>query len=79
MRGLHHVSWLSLVGSLGMLTALGVACGKLLLMTPSHEPVPSPTPGHPSDPELRHGFYAVLVAIMDIVFAFGGQQNWVSA
>ncbi|KAK9803254.1 hypothetical protein WJX73_010604 [Symbiochloris irregularis] len=78
-RHLEHVSWLSLVGTLGMLTALGVACGKLLFMAPRHEPA-APTPSGstpPSDPEIRHGFYAVLVALMDAVFAFGGQQNWV--
>ncbi len=80
VRGLEHVSWLSLVGTLGMLTALGVACIKLLMMAPPpeqgrHASAVGSDP--PSDPELQHGFYAVLVALMDIVFAFGGQQNWV--
>ena len=79
VRGLEHVSWLSLVGTLGMMTAMAIACGKLLFMSPaSSGPAPSSGGGDtPSDPELRHGFYAVLVALMDIVFAYGGQQNWV--
>ena len=49
----------------------------------SHSSLQHPAPRRrdapPSDPELQHGFYAVLVALMDAVFAYGGQQNWVSA
>ena len=82
VRGLEHVSWLSLVGTLGMMTAMGVACAKLLLMVPPASPDSGALAARrhpPSDPELRHGFYAILVALMDIVFAYGGQQNWVGA
>ena len=62
IRGLEHVSALSLVGTLGMLTALAVACVKLLLMSSKE-----PGPGHP-EPH-RAGSMVMLVALCDIIFA----------
>ena len=56
------MSVLSLVGTLGMLTALAVACVKLLLMSSK-----APGPGH-TEPQ-RTGPTVMLVALCDIIFA----------
>ena len=62
IRGLEHVSLLSLLGTLGMLTALAVACVKLLLM-PSQQPSPvHPEPDHA-------GPMIMLIALCNIIFA----------
>ena len=53
---------LSLIGTLGMLTALAVACVKLLLM-PSMQPVP-----HRPDPP-HAGPAVMLIALCNIIFA----------
>ena len=73
IRGLEHVSVLSLLGTLGMLTALAVACVKLLLM-PSEQPSPvHPEPDHA-------GPMIMLIALCNIIFAceclmFGGSPS----
>ena len=62
IRGLEHVSLLSLLGTLGMLTALAVACVKLLLMSSQQ-----PSPAHP-EPD-HAGPTIMLIALCNIIFA----------
>ncbi|KAL3140245.1 hypothetical protein ABBQ38_004517 [Trebouxia sp. C0009 RCD-2024] len=68
LQDIGDVSLVSILGTLGMLTSVVIATLKLLMMEVKgprqHEAVHS------------DGFNVACVALMDIVFTFGGQQNW---
>ncbi|KAL6781314.1 hypothetical protein ACKKBG_A10640 [Auxenochlorella protothecoides x Auxenochlorella symbiontica] len=72
VRSMEDVGWVSVVGTGTMLAAVAVTLGKLLL-----EPLPERAaaathwlPPASTTPRLA------LVALLDVVFAYGGQQNW---
>ena len=68
MRGLEDVAVLSSLGTLGMLVAIGVAVGKLAAMEVPIKPT-----------ELIHkpsNITTPVVALLDIVFTYGGQVSF---
>lgn len=67
LQDIGEVALISIIGTIGMMTAVVIATLKLLMMEVKgahHEAVHS------------DGFNVAIVALMDIVFTFGGQQNW---
>lgn len=66
IQHIGEVSLISIVGTIGMLTAVVIATLKLLMME-----------GKPVEHETMHsgGFNIAVVALMDIVFTFGGKSR----
>lgn len=70
IHNIEDVAWVSILGSIGMLVAMIVVCGKLLALYLGRQ-----TPAH-TQTVSHQGFQVALIGLMDIAFAFGGQQNW---
>eukprot|EP00775_Hariotina_reticulata_P008889 gene8889-9067_t len=75
---MEEVAWVSILGTVGMLTAAVIMVGKLLTMSPA-----PPGLGLPEAPRASgashtrgSGYHSAVVGLMDITFAFGGQANW---
>ena len=69
LQDIGEVALISIIGTIGMMTAVVIATLKLLMMEVKgahHEAVHS------------DGFNVAIVALMDIVFTFGGQSGWVT-
>ena len=67
MQGLEDVAALSVIGTVGMVLAVAVAVGKLCVMDAPLKPT-----------ELIHkpdDFYTPFVALLDIIFTYGGQAS----
>ncbi|KAL0023611.1 hypothetical protein WJX77_006953 [Trebouxia sp. C0004] len=67
LQDIGEVAVISIIGTVGMMTAVVIATLKLLMMD---------VEGAHHEAVHNDGFNVAIVALMDIVFTFGGQQNW---
>eukprot|EP00891_Asterochloris_glomerata_P002391 jgi/Astpho2/2391/fgenesh1_pg.00044_%23_35_t len=70
IQELDSVSSISIVGTVGMVTAVGIALVKLLLLKRPE--------GDHRVVNTGQDFKIAMVALFDIVFCYGGAQNWPS-
>ena len=70
IRGLEDVGSISVIGTAGMIVALGIAIWKLLTTD-------FPEGGKTELVHTSSDFKSYAVALMDVAFFYGGQANWV--
>lgn len=74
VQHMHDVGWVAIIGTVGMLLSVAVVVGKLLLMYANRAAAGGP---HPKTELVAHAsFESAIVGVMDIVFTYGGQVNW---
>ena len=74
VRKVHDISTASILGTAAMVWALVVTAVQLCTTDGGSDDAKT----HLVAPVTRDRIPQIFVAIMDAVFAFGGQENWVS-